>query len=127
MFFLPQLSADEMQVVSPVLSSAITAMIDNTASLFTIPTELGDDVANFWREMEDPNKDVFTVDKENLDNQANIQKAKVNIRTCIQKDEMNFIDFISDNICLIGTCTTKSQISKLLVTRIAQNLIEHVT
>lgn len=73
-----QLSAEEMQSVFPVLSSAITSMIESAPSLFTIPAELGDDVANFWREMEDPNKDMFSAEKENLDDKANIQKAKVN-------------------------------------------------
>lgn len=72
-----------MQSVSPVLSRAVTAMIENAPSLFMVPTELGDDVAHFWREMEDPNKDVFSTDKENVDDRVNIQKAKVLNKTRI--------------------------------------------
>lgn len=73
-----QISAEEMQELSPVLSKSVSIMIEKAPSLFAVPRELGDDVANFWREMEDPNVDVFTTDKENLDDHANIQKAKVN-------------------------------------------------
>ena len=68
-----------MHEVSPIISKAVATMIENAPSLFTIPRELGDDVANFWREMEDPNIAAFdeTVEKENLNDQANIQKTKV--------------------------------------------------
>ena len=56
-------------------------MIENAPSLFTIPRELADDVANFWREMEDPNIAAFdeVQDKENLKDHTNMQKAKVDI------------------------------------------------
>lgn len=72
------MSAEEMHLLSPVLSKSVSIMIEKAPSLFAVPRELGDDVANFWREMEDPNVDVFTTDKENLDDHANIRKAKVN-------------------------------------------------
>ena len=77
MLFL-QLSAEEMQTVSSKLSKVITVMIENAPSLFCVPKELGDDVAYFWKEMEDPNMTVFVEDKENFNDKANIQKAKVN-------------------------------------------------
>lgn len=81
-----------MHTVSPVLSRAVTAMIESAPLLFTVPAELGDDVANFWREMEDPNKDVFTADKENVDDHANIQKAKVNIfKVCHKVEDIIFM------------------------------------
>ena len=68
-----------MHTVSPVISRAVSTMIEYAPSLFTVPRELADDVANFWREMEDPNIAAFedAQDKENLNDQANIQKAKV--------------------------------------------------
>ncbi|XP_053407003.1 rho GTPase-activating protein 19-like isoform X2 [Mercenaria mercenaria] len=71
-----KLTPEEMHSVSPVLSKVVATMIEKAPSLFAVPRELGDDVANFWREMEDPNVDVFTCDKENVDDHANIQKAK---------------------------------------------------
>ncbi|KAL4231843.1 Rho GTPase-activating protein 19 [Mactra antiquata] len=71
-----KLSPEEMQNVSPVLSKAVSSMIENASTLFAVPRELGDDVANFWREMEDPNIDVFSNEKENVEDRANIQKAK---------------------------------------------------
>ena len=72
-----------MHEASPIISKAVATMIENAPSLFTIPRELGDDVANFWREMEDPNIAAFdeTVEKENLNDQANIQKTKVYLWT----------------------------------------------
>lgn len=71
-----KLSAEQMQSVSSTLSRAISTMIENAPALFTIPQELGDDVANFWREMEEPNMTAFSDDKENIDDKANIRKAK---------------------------------------------------
>jgi hypothetical protein len=69
-----------------VLGKAIAGMIEKAPTLFAVPKELGEDVANFWREMEDPNVDVFTCDKEAVDDRANIQKAKVNISShCISQ------------------------------------------
>ena len=80
-YFILQLSAEDMHTASPIISKAVSTMIENAPSLFTIPRVLADDVANFWREMEDPNMAAFeeTVDKENHNDQANIQKAKVGI------------------------------------------------
>ena len=78
--FLLQLSAEEMQTLSPKLSKVITVMIENAPLLFAVPKELGDDVAYFWREMENPNMTLtLSDDKENFDDMANIQKAKVGI------------------------------------------------
>ncbi|XP_060575302.1 rho GTPase-activating protein 19-like [Ruditapes philippinarum] len=71
-----KLTPEEMHSVSPVLGKAIAGMIEKAPTLFAVPKELGEDVANFWREMEDPNVDVFTCDKEAVDDRANIQKAK---------------------------------------------------
>ena len=67
-----------MQAVSLTLSKAITTMIENAPSLFMIPRELGDDVAHFWREMENPNVDMCD-NKENFSDKANINKAKVSM------------------------------------------------
>ena len=65
---------------SATLGKAVATMIENAPRLFTIPQELSNDVANFWKEMENPNIAVFDdtkADRNSLDDKANIQKAKV--------------------------------------------------
>lgn len=78
-----KLSAEEMHSVSPTLSKVITFMIEKAPTLFAVPRELGDDVAHFWREMEDPNAEAFADDKENVDDRTNIQKAKYGSSTAV--------------------------------------------
>ncbi|XP_052228848.1 rho GTPase-activating protein 19-like [Dreissena polymorpha] len=66
---------EAMQAVAGTLSKAVAMMIENSAVMFAVPRELAADVANFWREMEDPNLDVFDGGK-SCEDVTNIRKAK---------------------------------------------------
>ncbi|XP_063432018.1 rho GTPase-activating protein 19-like isoform X1 [Mytilus trossulus] len=61
-----KLSATELQCISPVVSKAVAFMIEYGPSIFKIPKELAVDVANFWKQMETPNK--YTNKNENKEN-----------------------------------------------------------
>ncbi|XP_052703062.1 rho GTPase-activating protein 19-like isoform X3 [Crassostrea angulata] len=47
---------EELQVISPKLSQAISFMVECGSQIFKTPRELAADIANFWREMETPSK-----------------------------------------------------------------------
>ncbi|XP_048745144.1 rho GTPase-activating protein 19-like isoform X3 [Ostrea edulis] len=47
---------EELQVITPKLSQAISFMVENGSKIFKPPKELAADIANFWREMETPSK-----------------------------------------------------------------------
>ncbi|XP_052771503.1 rho GTPase-activating protein 19-like isoform X1 [Mya arenaria] len=71
-----KLSAEALQGVSATLSKAVTLMVENSEAIFKVPRELAADVANFWREMENPSTEILTAHADNEEDRANIQKAK---------------------------------------------------
>ena len=48
--------AEELKAISPVITKAVSFMIESGSQIFRVPKELAADIANFWREMETPNK-----------------------------------------------------------------------
>lgn len=71
-----KVSPEELHLLFPMLGKAVAIMIDLAPYLFTVPRELSDDIAHFWHEMEDPNIDVFSTEKENMGGVVTMEKGK---------------------------------------------------
>ncbi|XP_069139032.1 rho GTPase-activating protein 19-like [Argopecten irradians] len=71
-----KMSAEELQMISPVITQAASFMIECGTQIFRVPRELAADIANFWREMEDPNKLIFDQAEEQENTHSNLPSAK---------------------------------------------------
>ncbi|XP_021371940.1 rho GTPase-activating protein 19-like isoform X1 [Mizuhopecten yessoensis] len=71
-----KMSPEELQNISPVITQAASFMIESGTQIFKVPRELAADIANFWREMEDPNKHIFDPVEEQENTNTNLSSAK---------------------------------------------------
>ncbi|KAL5022010.1 hypothetical protein ScPMuIL_001165 [Solemya velum] len=80
--FVPRkMCAEDLHALSSTATKAAAFLIENAPELFKIPRELCLDVANFWREMENPHimPEAPRLDWENINNGVNLQKKCENI------------------------------------------------
>ncbi|KAK3094968.1 hypothetical protein FSP39_008441 [Pinctada imbricata] len=71
-----KLPAEELKSVSPLITKAVSFMIENGSQIFKVPKELAADIANYWREMETPNKCTRPHSQPESTSSSNLYNAK---------------------------------------------------